>query len=258
MIVEFIGSTGAGKTTLIAEVERSLREGGHPAPGTELATNLFGLRRVTHPTLRNLIQDVRGIPSFAGALPRHHEFCAFALSMLARHKRGRLVTANYIRSIIRKIGTYEFVKRRGRDRVVLVDEGTLLAAHLLFVFTGAEPGDADIETFARLVPLPDLVVYITAPIDRLVERALRRTDVRREMRSGDRRLVERHVRHAAQTFDRLVETDVLRDRVLVIDNSDSTSSERRIKADHIAAVIHQYRPEHESALLAVGEARPAL
>ena len=258
MIVEFIGSTGAGKTTLIAEVERSLRACGPHAARYELATNLFGLRRVQHPTLRNVIQDVRGLPSFVGSLHRHRAFCAFAWTMLARHQRGRLVTANYVRSIIRKIGTYEFVKRRGRDRVVLVDEGTLLAAHLLFVFTGIELCQSDIETFARLVPLPDVVVYVTAPVERLVERSLRRTDVRREMRSQDPLLVEQHVRRAAETFDRLTETDVIRNRVFVVDNSDSTSGERRIIADQIAAFITQSRPHREAASLAVGGAWPAL
>jgi hypothetical protein len=258
MIVEFIGSTGAGKTTLIAEVERSLRACGPDAARYELATNLFGLRRVTHPTLRNLIQDMRGLPSFVGSLQRHRAFCEFALTTLTRHRRGRLVTANYVRSIIRKVGTYEFVKRRGRDLVILVDEGTLLAAHLLFVFTGGELCESDIDEFARLVPLPDLVVYVTAPVDRLVERSLRRTDVRREMKSLDPRLVEMHVRRAAETFDRLVETETIRNRLVTIDNCDATHAERRIRADQIAAVINQCRPYEESASLAVADAQPAL
>jgi len=237
MMIEFIGSTGAGKTTLISEVQRRLAEQAQAVTSFDLVADLLGLRRVTHPTLRNLIQDLVGLPFFVGSLYRHRAFAVFALKVLARHKSTTFFTLNYLRSIVRKIGTYEIVKRYQRDRIVLVDEGTVLSAHLLFVFTRAITSQEDIEKFASLVPLPDLVVYVKAPVECLVQRSLQRSDARKEMRSKKPMLVEEYVSRAAEMFDRLTETKRIRDRVLIVANPDASEGERAAVADRVATFI---------------------
>ena len=252
MIVEFIGSTGAGKTTLISEVRRRLAEQAQTVTAFELVASRLGLQRVTHPTLRNLIQDLAGLPFFIGSWYRHRAFFGFALKALARHESYAFSTLNYLRSLVRKIGTHEIIRRRQRDRIILVDEGTLLSAHILFVFTSAATRQEDIEKFARLVPLPELVIYIKAPVESLVQRALRRNDARKEMRAKNPALVERYVSRAAEIFDRLTETERIRDRVLSVANPDSSEGERGAVADQIATFILSYAPTGEriSTLLA--------
>ncbi len=245
MIIEFIGSTGAGKTTLISAVQRRLAEQAQAVTSFDLVADLLGLRRVTHPTLRNLIQDLVGLPFFVGSLYRHRAFVVFALKTLARHKSYTFFTVNYLRSIVRKIGTYEIIKRYHHDRIVLVDEGTILSAHLLFVFNSTLASQEDIEKFASLVPLPELVVYIKAPLDSLVQRSLQRRDARKEMRSKNQMLVEKNVGRAAEMFDRLTETKRIRDRVLIVANPDSTEGERGAVADQIATFILNYEPGGE-------------
>ncbi|MCI0562553.1 MAG: hypothetical protein MN733_29050 [Nitrososphaera sp.] len=242
MIIEFIGSTGAGKTTLISEVQRRLAEQAQAVTSFDLVADLLGLRRVTNPTIRNLIQDLVGLPFFVGSLYQHRAFVVFTLKTLACHKSSIFSILNYLRSIVRKVGMYEIVKRYNHDRIILVDEGTILSAHLLFVFTSTIYSQKDIEKFASLVPLPELVVYIKAPVDSLVQRSLRRSDARKEMRSKNQILVEKYVSRAAEMFDRLTETKRIRDRVLIVANPDSGEGECGAVADHIATFILNCEP----------------
>jgi len=242
MIIEFIGSTGAGKTTLISEVQRRLAEQAQAVPSFDLVADLLRLRHVTNPTVRNLIQDLVGLPFFIGSLYQHRAFVGFALKTLARHKSYTFFTANYLRSIVRKIGTYEIFKRYNHNRIILVDEGTVLSAHLLFVYTRTIYSQEDIETFASLVPLPELVVCIRAPVDNLAQRSLKRSDAPKEIRWKNQKLVEKHVSRAAKMFDQIAETKEIRDRVLVVANPVSTDEERGVVADRIAKFILNYKP----------------
>ena len=232
MIVEFIGSTGAGKTTLIAEVQRALAPHAGATTSFELAAGMLRLRHVANPTLRNLIQDFVGLPFFVASFRRHRGFIAFALATLVRNGIRGFYRFNYMRSLIRKIGMYEVARRYGGDRIILVDEGTVSAAHLLFIFTPATSRSEDIDKFAGLVSLPDLLVYVKTPVDRLVERSLQRQDRRRELKSADTRQVEQYVSRATAMFDRLADTQELRDRLLIVGTTDSADSGPDAAADH--------------------------
>jgi len=258
MIVEFVGSTGAGKTTLASEVQRRLAKQAQVVTSFDLIADLLGLRRVTNPTIRNLIQDLVGLPFFIGSLYKHRAFVVFALKTLARHRSyNTFFTINYLRSIVRKIGTYEIIKRYNHDRIILVDEGTVLSAHLLFVYTSTICSQEDIKKFASLVPLPELVVYIKAPVESLVQRSLQRSDARKEMRSKDQKVVEEYVRRAAEMFDRLTKTERIRDRILVVANPASTEVERGFVADRIATFILNYGPAGEQiSTLPTGRIEP--
>ncbi len=258
MVVEFIGSTGAGKTTLITEVQRRLAETAHVTIASDLTAGLLGLGRVAHPTARNLIQDIVSLPFFVSSLYQHRAFVVYTLETLARRKGNPFFSANYLRSIVRKIGTYEIAKRYNHNRIILVDEGTVLSAHLLFVYNSTVYSQEDIEKFASLVPLPELVVYVQAPVDSLVQRSLRRSGAPREMRSQNQMLVEKYVSRASEMFDRLTETKRIRDRVLIVANPESTEGERRAVADFIATTILKYQPGGEEiSTIPVGRFEPA-
>lgn len=159
---------------------------------------------------------------------------------------------------MRKIGTYEIVKRFNHNRIILVDEGTVLSAHLLFVYTSAVYSQEDIEKFASLVPLPELVVYVQAPVDSLVQRTLRRSGTPRELRSKNQILVEKYVSRASEMFDRLTETKRIRDRVLIVVNPDSAEGERHPAADSVATFILNYEPGGEEiSTIPAGRFEPA-
>jgi thymidylate kinase len=219
MMVEFIGSTGAGKSTVAAAVQRRLAALAGVDTAPDLVASLVGLPPLMKPLQRNLVSDLVGLPFFLSSLHRHREFVGFALLVLAR-QRFALQAANRVRSTIRKIGVYEVLKRHGNGRIVLVDEGTVLSAHNLFVYTSRAYGAADLNRFASLVPLPEVIIYVRSPLATLMQRALERPDPPREMRSRDRTLVELYVGRALAMFEALVEIPIIRKRVVVVDNPD--------------------------------------
>jgi thymidylate kinase len=234
MIVEFIGCDGAGKTTL----SRMLCERGIPGSNVvampDLLRDRAGLRRITHRTAINVVQDVGGFPFFATGYGRHREYVAFARRMLARHAPSAFDRLNGMRGIARRIGMYELATRRFRDRVVLSDEGTVLSAyHLALTDVALDP--SELEEFTRLVPCPDLIVYVTAPVASLVRRAVSRPVRRRQHVGKDRAQMERTILRTAHVFDLVAAAPPLRDRVLVVENDDGHPAQLEQLVEEIAA-----------------------
>ena len=121
-----------------------------------------------------------------------------------------------LRNVLKKIGIYEIIQfRRTSQQVILVDEGVLQAAHNLFVHAYAEVKTEHLSTFARLVPLPDVVVYLKQPEGLLIDRTLKRGHKRIPNRSYG--TVVRFVKQAVATFDKLVQHPVVENKLLIID-----------------------------------------
>lgn len=236
MIVELIGCTGAGKTTLAGLLRDHADT---PAPivlAADLITEGPGRRWIRDPTAINVVADVTVFPSFLRGWHRNREFVRFAFERL-RHAPSWFSRWNYMREVVRDVGKHELARRAGQSATVVVDEGALLTAAHLFVYSDAAFDDADLGRFARVVPVPDRVVYVTAPLDVLVDRAWRRSDRRRELVSSDRAGVERWIGRAVEVFDGLIATPEIRDRVLVVDNADGSPAGRRAAVSRIAAFI---------------------
>ena len=245
MIVEFIGCTGAGKTTLIKEVQRRLARKAEVAISFDLVAERMGVRGVTSRTAKNLIAELVGFPFFLRSLNRHKAYIVFALRMLARQAtNSTFFTINNLRSLERKIGVYEITRRADHNRIILVDEGTVLSAHNIFVFTDAVYTREEIARFAGLVPLPDAILYIKAPVDILVQRSLLRTDPPREMKSKSPALVEKYVKRAVTVFDQLVEAENIQRRTLIVESPDLIDQRYGTLVDYLTEFILNYRPSH--------------
>jgi thymidylate kinase len=220
MIVEFIGATGAGKTTLARKlVDRGVTA--HPVRmATDLVTDRPGRRWIDDPHAINLLADVTALPSFIRSLDRDREFLRFAFDRLKQHAPSTFAKVNYMRNMVRKLGMYEMTRRADPGTTFLVDEGTILTAYQLFVYSDAPSTQTDLERFGRLVPLPDLIVYVKAPIDVLVSRAMIRPDRRRELARNDAGEMERWIGRAVELFDALAEIEPIRDRLLTVEIAD--------------------------------------
>lgn len=219
MIVEFIGSTGSGKTTLISEVHRRLAKTNRVTTSIDLATGLLGLRGVTNPTLQNLAMELVSLPFFIRTLYRHNEFIHHTVKLFWRKTSFSIQTIHNLRSLERKIGIYEITKRLGKDQIILVDEGPILAAHM-FVSTGNTYTPEEITRFTDLLPLPDLVVYIRASVDTLIERTVRRPDPPREVDVKNPARMEAYVKRTVALFDQLTQAENIRPRLLVVESLD--------------------------------------
>jgi len=240
MIIEFIGSTGAGKTTLISEVQRRLAQTTDVATSFDVVASPLGLRRISHLTIRNLIQELVGFPFFIRSVHQHKALIIFILRMLARQASFSFFTINNLRSLERKIGVDEIIKRRQHDKIILVDEGPLLLAHNVFVYSGVHYTCDEITTFAGLVPLPDIIIYIKAPMHILIQRSLQRADPPREMKSRNRELIGKHINRAVEMFDQLIAADNIQCRLLIVENSDSNHQGYNNVVDDIVEFILNY------------------
>ena len=239
MIVEFVGSTGAGKTSLISKIHQKLAQITAVTTQFELIAAPLGLKSVSHPTVQNLIQEVVAFPFFLGSFNRYKKFLTHTIRTYSNDTKFSIYSINNLRSLERKIGLYEVTKRYKRDQIILVDEGPILAAHM-FVFTDSVIKDSEIATFAELLPLPDLIVYIKAPVEVLVRRAMQRPDPPREMGSKDPVMTEKYVRSATAVFDRLMEAERIKSRLLIVNNLDLPEEEHNKLTDQVAVSILKY------------------
>ena len=222
MIVELIGATGAGKSTLARELVRRGLESGPVRMATDLVTDRPGRRWVENPHAVNLLADAAALPPFLRSFHEHRDLVRFAFGRLRRHAPSAFAKANYLRNVVRKVGVHELTRRADPAVTLLNDEGTILIAYQLFVYTDEAPTPSEIERFARLVPLPDLVVHVKAPTDLLVERAMARPDVRRELAGLDGERIGSWIRRAIAVFDALAGSDAIRDRVVTIELADAS------------------------------------
>jgi thymidylate kinase len=227
MIVEFVGCTGAGKTTLAREVRAHAPFRDRPVIGSGIVLDRPLLRNVTNPTAANLIQDVAGLPYFLRAARRDWPFLKLSRHLLREHAPSRFDELMNTRSVMRRIGMFELARQRARGRTVLIDEGTVLIAYHLFVYSTAETSGPQLDRFAALVPLPDRIVYVKAEVPALVERAQARPDRRRQLSGLPAASVAAWIERAAGVFDRVAADPRVRDRVLVVDNTPSDPQARR-------------------------------
>ncbi len=234
MIVEFIGSTGAGKTTLINEIQQRLAESRRVTTSSDLVTSLVGLQGIKNTTARNLVQEIVGLPFFLRSLNRYKDFIAFSIRMFSRNSDFSIETINNLRSIERKLGEYEISKRYKQDLIILVDEGPILTAHM-FAYNDSKVSQLEIEKFTSLLPLPDLIIYIRVPVDTLIERSISRTNPPREMNSRYRSENENYIKRAISIFDRIVENGKIQPRLLIVDNYSEQKYENLL--DHITNFI---------------------
>ncbi len=219
MIVEFIGSTGVGKTTLINEARCRMAETGPVTTSADLATSLLGFKSVTNLTLQNLEQELISLPFFFGTLYKYHEYLRHTIKLFWRNSRFSMQTIHNLRSLERKIGMYEITKIHGKDQVILVDEGPILALHM-FVSAKNTYTPEEITRFINLLPLPDLIIYLRASVDTLIERTVRRADPPREVDLKNPAQMEAYFKNAVAMFDQLTQAENIRDRLLIVESLD--------------------------------------
>ncbi|MBK9711679.1 MAG: hypothetical protein IPO81_10190 [Kouleothrix sp.] len=219
MYVEFIGCTGAGKSTLVGRVLAICRARGVDA-WTEYDFVLRQLRLewVTGRLPRGLLVNLIALCAALWTWRANRAFYRFAARLLARlPAEVSWYERLYIgRDVLKNIGIYAIVRRRSAPgQLILLDEGPLHTAHYLFVHRAVEPDLAALDAFARLAPLPDLLVYVTQSAAVLVERTMARGHKRIPDRTPAK--VAGFVGRAIAVFERLARQPALADRLLVVD-----------------------------------------
>lgn len=224
MHVEVIGCTSSGKTTLTRALEKVGRSRGLAVrDGDDLV--LGRLAWIRGGFLRRRLVDAISLPACLRARGEHSELLHLALEVSRTTPGGWTNRLNRARNALRKVGIYVLVQRRRRsmEHVLVDNEGVLQAAHNLFVHTGAEPELEQVDAFARIVPLPDAVVYRRIGAATLVERTLARGH--RRVPQDAPEAAARFVRHASATFDRLTSHPRVRSRLVLADGEEVSVAE---------------------------------
>src|SRR4051794_38158012 len=180
LVVEFIGVTGVGKSTLVAAVAEVLSaEGIQVLEAHEAILAPYRLTFARGAKVRSLLVHFLAVlPFLRYAMTRRGlELFRLGMRLIARDGGGLWIAVNLLRNFVKRIGGHLLLMRlrpRLRDcDVVLWDEGVVHAAHNLFVHTGSAPRRHEIALFARMVPKPDVLVWVTAPVAQSLEVTLR-------------------------------------------------------------------------------------
>jgi len=237
MIIEFIGTTGAGKTTLVNNVLADCREQGIDILiGADFVLEQSRLNWIKSKFARTLCLDLLSSFACLATWRNNFEFYAFASRVIMRLPVAWFEKLNLARNVLKKIGIYEIVRRRGSDRqIVLVDEGTLHAAHNLIVHVSVRTNANDLVAFVRLVPLPDVAICVTQSESVLIERTMKRGHKR--IPSLSYANTEIFVKRALDTFDKLVRQLVFEERMLTLDSKQNVIVARNYQPDPALGMV---------------------
>lgn len=233
MIVELVGCSGAGKTTLARELRAYGPLAERSVIGSDIVLDHPPFRNVSNTQAANLIQDLAGLPYFLEAAHRDWPFLKMSGHLLRSHAPSRFDEVMNRRSIMRRIGMFELARHHAHGRTVLIDEGPVLIAYHLFVYSTATADGADLDRFCALVPLPDRIVYVKANVPALLQRARARSDPRRQLAGLSTAAMTARIERAVSVFDQVAASPRLRDQVLSVDN---TPRDPRARRELVAAL----------------------
>jgi thymidylate kinase len=215
--IELIGCTSAGKSTLSRSILQACHQQGLDILlGDDFVLKQVGLNWVKSHLPRTLLVDLLALLACIITWPNNLKFYRFATQLLFPLPISPLVKLNLLRNVLKKIGIYEIISFRSTNRqIILVDEGVLQAAHNLFVHGSVQVKMENLATFAKLIPLPDVIVYLRQPESLLIDRTVKRGHKRIPDRSYSN--VVPFIRQAITTFDKLVQNPAVESKLLIIE-----------------------------------------
>lgn len=230
MIVEFVGCTGAGKTTVADAVVRRLRgEGWVVRDHCRRRSTMWVSLGDACVTPLCLLTALRGWPHY----PR---FLRVVWGAMQARGPGPLWTLARATAAVRLLGTHAWRTRYAQSVIRVVDEGLFGTAHLAFLAL-SPPLAPDLALFAATIPLPDVIVLVDAPVDILVQRALTRSDPPRELRGRSSDFVRACLANVQAAFAGLAQAPRVAPRVIPAWNPTLTPAEREREADRITTAL---------------------
>lgn len=237
MLIEVIGSSGAGKTSILNKTKQNLIQSGLDVISPwEVTSSLVGLQHIKHPTAQNLITDLLGSPWILRALPKYRNLLSFAWQILWRDADNLLDKLNLYRSILRRLGSCEILRSRQIEgQIALIDEGVLQGAHPLFAHFTVPPQETNIARFVDLILLPDIVLYVKVPIEIAFERTMARPDP--PVRSFTEDSLRIYFKHVFETFEYLISIPKIQERLWVVSNDSSDPEQLELIAQSLSERI---------------------
>jgi thymidylate kinase len=216
LMIEFIGTPGAGKTTLSNELIALLREQGI------LASSILGAARdhsartalgravlwLSPPSLRApLLWQVfyrLSMLHILGFAREHLELCRQVLRTQLQRQVPVATKRHGLSWFFHLAGRCHFLQTTAVDReTIVVDDGFLHRSVSFYASHSEEPDPEGVSDYVDLLPTPDLVVFVVARREVCEERILRRGvwTHRRHLSSS---AISRYLRNAEQVVNTAV------------------------------------------------------
>lgn len=221
MLIELIGPSATGKTTIIKKVVQGLAAQGINADySANFISHYTRTRTIKDDVVRNLALNFILFPSALRAFCMQKEYAAFVVHCFSKNNNTLGQFISRCLSIIRQIGGQELIHRKALpDQIVLIDEGVISSLNNLFVCTDNPPNEAQIRKFANLVPLPDLIIYLDVSVPVLLDRTMKRPDLPRVIKGKSADIRNIFLRNARETFELLIGEKRIYQRILQVENS---------------------------------------
>lgn len=217
--VELVGCTGAGKSTIAEQFVRTANARGTALQTADAAAlhplRLSWMDRVRFGRhIRNAAIHLSAVVGSLFGCRGNIQAAVFAWRQLNSTSIPRWRKYNQLRKVLKQLGRFRWIQRRSMTGFVLVDEGTVHAAHNLFVHRGHAVDRRQVFQFADEVPLPDLLIYLREDESTLIERTMRRGHPRVDC--TDPAAVKDFVRNAMETFELLTAHDRIKPHTIVL------------------------------------------
>lgn len=208
MIVEFISTPGAGKTTFLPVVKDFFASRGLQARSVLEASRPFARRtkigrwvnRQAPPSLKNpLLWQVFYQASRIHRSKFRNENRELFDSVLHFQRTRPISQADrhhVLHWFINLSGQYQFLKEHSEaDDVLIFDEGFVHRVVQLFASEVETPDEARIQSYLSLIPEPDLILTPRASLETCIERVYRR-GIWKRFKGRDEKVVSRFMSNA--------------------------------------------------------------
>ena len=233
MIIELIGLMGAGKTTLYRQAVERLNGRGHSVWTNEVLGELCGSGRLA--CLRRLWFRTRS--SWWS-----RRLTIVALRHLSRNGRSWRDTLTALRWFLTSLGNrWKARQILAPDQLALIDEGLGQRLFGIFIHDAGEIDLNGVRQYARVQPLPDVLIYLTVDPQVATMRVLTGSKtLPPRFRSLDRVQLRTMFDNAAHALDVLVDeirrTASDQVRIVVIRSEDLIAARRELD-EHIDAIL---------------------
>jgi len=229
LIIEWVGCSGVGKSTLLEEVYKNLRSSGIDArKPLEIFLGRTIAKFISNERLQNVFLDFLVLPWSIFSAAKHRRFFKYCLKILNNGYFSFGRKTLLLRSIFRKMGLYIFLNNSCNEkRPIMFDEGTVQIAHILFAHedrTGVTR--EEIENFCKLVPTSDLIVHIMAAKSEVISRSLSRKDKPIAETSPDE--IKRFITLGYEIFKIMNDLDPWNNKTITFFNSDQTKPQEAL------------------------------
>lgn len=221
-LIELTGCPGSGKTTIAETLAERLRR-------VDLDVRLLRVGGMG-------VSDWHAVRQITARGARHRDLYRFLMEVIARDADTWIDRAKLIRNVAKKLGTLDALAGRRAQGIVVWDEGTVHIAQNAFVHGANAPQAREIERFAHEVPLPDVLVYVRAPVELLQHRLERRPH---RLLERSTRLGRPFLEHAHQAVEILVSHPRIKDRVVTLENGSDDPASLETAARAAAETIRE-------------------